>query len=170
MTRTPTFEELFRECRRTAVHLEMRDSYMKLDPAFVDWKAGEVLDPAERWADWHTIVTEAASRDVEVRRARIVSTPVSEYIRFEYDVTDGLNIAAGEEVRWLTRRNATDLALPGNDFWLFDSGLVLVNHFDGEGENMEMELTEDAEVVKLCESAFEAVWKRATPHAQFELA
>ena len=82
-------------------------------------------------------------------------------------MTDGLNIAAGEDVRWLSRRNATDIALPGNDFWLFDSSLVLVNHFDGEGENMEVELTEDPEVAKLCESAFEAVWKRATPHAEF---
>ena len=60
MTRTPTFEELFRDCQRTAVHLEMRDAYMKSDPAFIDWKAGVVLDPAERWADWHAIVTEAA--------------------------------------------------------------------------------------------------------------
>ncbi|MFJ6695761.1 DUF6879 family protein [Streptomyces sp. NPDC091272] len=169
MTRPPTFEELFRDCRRAAVHLEMRDAYMKSDPAFIDWKAGKVLDPAERWGNWHSLVTEATSRGVEVRRARVVSTPVSEYIRFEHDVTDGLNIAAGEAVRWLSRRSATDLALPGNDFWLFDSSLVLVNHFDGEGENMEIELTEDAEMAKLCESAFEAVWKRATPRAEFQL-
>jgi hypothetical protein len=169
MTRIPTFEELFRDCQRTAVHLEMRDAYMKSDQAFIDWKAGESLDPAERWGDWHSIVTEATARGVEVRRARIVSTPVSEYIRFEHAVTDGLNIAAGEDVRWLSRRRASDVALPGNDFWLFDSSLVLLNHFDGEGENMEMELTEDPEAAKLCESAFEAVWKRATPHAEFEL-
>ncbi|MFD8969200.1 DUF6879 family protein [Streptomyces sp. NPDC059568] len=169
MTRTPTFEELFRDCRRTAVHLETRDAYMKSDLAFIDWKAGKTLDPAERWADWHAIVTEATARGVEVRRARIVSTPVSEYIRFEHAVTDGLNIAAGEDVRWLSRRRATVVALPGNDFWLFDSSLVLLNHFDGDGENMEMELTEDPEVAKLCESAFEAVWARATPHAEFEL-
>ncbi|WP_199830081.1 DUF6879 family protein [Streptomyces viridochromogenes] len=170
MTGTPTFEELFHDCQRTAVHLEMRDAYMKSDPAFIDWQAGVVLDPAERWADWHAIVTEAASRGVEVRRARVVSTPVSEYIRFEYDVTDGLNIAAGEDVRWLSRRSATDIALPGNDFWLFDSSLVLVNHFDGDGENMEVELTDAPEVVKLCESAFEAVWRRGTPHAEFQTA
>jgi hypothetical protein len=131
-------------------------------------KAGETLDPAERWADWLGLVTAATSRGVEVRRARIVSTPVSEYIRFEYDVTDGLNIAAGEDVRWLPRRNATDLALPGNDFWLFDSSLVLVNHFDGEGENMEVELMDDPAVAKLCESAFEAAWARATPHTEFQ--
>jgi hypothetical protein len=146
----------------------MRDAYMKSDPAFIDWRAGIALDPAERWGDWHAIVAEATSRSVEVRRARVVSTPVSEYIRFEYDVTDGLNIAAGEDVRWLSRRHATDLALPGNDFWLFDSSLVLVNHFDGDSENMEVELTDDPAVAKLCESAFEAVWARATPHAEFQ--
>ncbi|WP_179120059.1 DUF6879 family protein [Streptomyces tsukubensis] len=167
MTRVPTFEDLFRDCQRTAVHLEMRDAYMKSDPAFIDWRAGKSLDPAERWADWHTLVTAATSRGVEVRRARIASTPISEYIRFEYEVTEGLNIAAGEQVRWLSRREATDIALPGNDFWLFDAQLVLVNHFDGEGENLERELNESPESAKLCETAFDAVWRRATPHAEF---
>ncbi|QES38871.1 hypothetical protein DEJ48_07530 [Streptomyces venezuelae] len=145
----------------------MRDAYMKSDPAFIDWRAGKSLDPAERWADWHTLVTAATSRGVEVRRARIASTPISEYIRFEYEVTEGLNIAAGEQVRWLSRREATDIALPGNDFWLFDAQLVLVNHFDGEGENLELELNESPELAKLCETAFDAVWRRATPHAEF---
>ncbi|WP_331760805.1 MULTISPECIES: DUF6879 family protein [unclassified Streptomyces] len=69
MTRTPAFEDLFRDCQRTAVHLEMRDAYMKSDPAFIDWKAGMTLDPAERWGDWHGIVTKATSRSVEVRRS-----------------------------------------------------------------------------------------------------
>lgn len=82
-------------------------------------------------------------------------------------MTEALNIAAGEQVRWLTRRAATDIALPGNDFWLFDSRLVLVNHFDGEGENLELELSEAPDLAKLCETAFEAVWQRATPHAEF---
>lgn len=108
------------------------------DPAFIDWTAGETLDPDERWADWHALVTEVASRGVEARRARVVSTPVSEYNRFEYEAAKG---AAGEDVRWLSRRDATDIALPGNDFWLFDSSLVLGHHFDGEGENLESELT-----------------------------
>ncbi|MFJ8583587.1 DUF6879 family protein [Streptomyces sp. NPDC093595] len=163
-----TFKELFRDCQRTAVHLEARDAYSKTDSAFVDWKAGKPIDPAERWGAWRSIVSEAVARGVEVRRARIVSTPVSEYIRFEHAVTEGLNIAAGEQVRWLPRRNASDLLLPGNDFWLFDSRLVYLNHFDGEGEPTEPEITENADLAKLCESAFESVWNRATPHAEFE--
>ena len=68
-----------------------------------------------------------------IRRARIVSEPVSEYIRFEYDITF-TNVEAGEDVRWLPRRRASDLLLPGNDFWVFDDRLVLWNHFTGEGE------------------------------------
>ncbi|MFJ2176353.1 DUF6879 family protein [Streptomyces sp. NPDC087851] len=167
MTEIPTFEDLFRDCQESAVHLEMRDAYMKSDPAFISWSAGELLDPAEQWADWHSLVSEATSRGVTVRRARIVSEPISTYVRFEYEVTDGLNISAGENVRWLSRRKATGIALPGNDFWLFDSDRVLVNHFDGDGEILELELTADANVVKLCASAFDSVWERAVPHIEF---
>jgi hypothetical protein len=170
MAGPPRFAELFRECEGTAVHLEMRDAYRRSDPAFVDWKAGIPVNPVTHWAEWFGIVREATRRGVEVRRARIVSTPVSEYIRFEYAVTADLNVAAGEEVRWLSRRRATDLQLPGNDFWVFDSRVVLVNHFDGEADDMNVEFAHDPVLVKLCSSAFESVWDRATPHADFDLA
>ncbi|MEU6549727.1 DUF6879 family protein [Streptomyces sp. NPDC046915] len=169
MATVPTFEELFRDCRESAVHLEMRDSYMKSDPAYVDWAAGVAINPAERWADWLALVSEATSRGVKVRRARIVSEPVSKYIQFEHEVTDGLNIAAGEEVCWLPRRSATGIALPGNDFWLFDSSLLLVNHFDGEGEWLEPFLSTDRREIELCASAFEAVWELGIPHAEYQL-
>lgn len=170
MSTVPTFEELFRDCRESAVHLEMRDSYMKSDPSYVDWAAGIAIDPAERWADWLALVTEATSRGVKVRRARIVSEPVSQYIRFEYEVTNGLNIAAGEEVRWLPRRRTTGIALPGNDFWLFDSALLLVNHFDGNGECLDPVLSTDPQEIKLCADAFESVWQLGIPHTDYELA
>ncbi|MGW2513029.1 DUF6879 family protein [Streptomyces scopuliridis] len=134
------------------------------------WKVlDKEIDAAERWADWLGLVSATTGRGVQVRRARIVSEPVSDYIRFEYEVTDELNIAAGEKVRWLPRRRATDIALPGNDFWLFDESLVLVNHFDGEGDSLEHEVTADPEVAKLCASAFETVWERATPHEKYRL-
>lgn len=169
MTAVPTFEELFRDCRESAVHLEMRDSYMKSDPAYRDWIAGVAFEPAERWADWLTLVSEATSRGVKVRRARVVSEPVSQYIRFEHEVTDGLNIAAGEDVRWLPRRKATGIALPGNDFWLFDGQLIRWNHFAGDGASGGGEISEDPAAAKLCAEAFEAVWDRGVPHDQYEI-
>ncbi len=78
--------ELLRSCERSAVHLEMRDGYMRSDPRFAAWQQGFRYDPADRgtwWGAWHSIVAEACDRGVRIRRARIVSEPVSEYIQFE---------------------------------------------------------------------------------------
>jgi hypothetical protein len=165
----PTVEDLLGLCARSALHLELRDGYMRSDPWFLEWRAGRRYDPADRDSWWHPfnqVVADAVARGVDVRRARVVSEPVSEYIRFEYDLTF-TNVIAGEHVRWLPRRRATDLALPGNDFWLFDGRLVLVNHFTGEGEIAGHEVIEDAALANLCETAFEAVWERAVPHDEF---
>ncbi|MEV6209815.1 DUF6879 family protein [Kitasatospora sp. NPDC051914] len=162
-------DELLRNTQRSAMHLEMRDGYMQDDPAFAAWKAGHRLDPNDRqswWRPWLDVIAEATSRGVEVRRARIVSEPVSEYIRYEYDVTFP-NVAAGEQVRWLPRRNASNIALPGNDFWLFDGKILRWGHFSGDGDSLGGELTEDPAAVKLCAEAFEAVWDRAIPHSQY---
>jgi hypothetical protein len=112
-------------------------------------------------------VREHVARGVRFRRARVVSEPVSDFIRFEYESTAGLNIAAGEEVRWLPRRRASDLCLPGNDFWLFDDRLIRFHYFSGNGEIVEDELCSDPAVISSCAAAFEAVWERAVPHADY---
>ena len=112
------------------------------------------------------MIAQTTGRGIEVRRARIVSEPISEYIRFEYDVTF-TNVAGGEQVRWLPRRRATDLALPGNDFWLFDDRILQINHFSGNGDFTGPELVSDPAVAKLCATAFEAVWERAIPHEEY---
>ena len=100
--------------------------------------------------------------------ARIVSEPVTLYTRYLHAMTP-VNIAAGEEVRWLSRHRASDVALPGNDFWVFDGHAVRFNHFTGDGDwaDPRTSYTEEAGVAKLCVSAFEAVWERATPHERY---
>jgi len=170
----PTFEDWARmmgSCQRSAWHLEMRDSYAVSDEdrAFAAWRAGHRDDPADRdswWRPWLSLVAETTGRGVEVRRARIVSEPVTEYIRFEYDITFG-NVAAGEQVRWLPRRHASALALPGNDFWLLDGERVSFNHFTGDGDVIEWEKSGDPATARLCAAAFEAVWERAIPHEDY---
>lgn len=169
----PTFDELISGCTRSAVHLEMRDAYAVENEreAFAQWRAGVRLDPGDRaswWRPWLDLMTETVARGVVVRRARIIGEPVSEYIRYEHSGTF-TNVAAGELVRWLPRRRASDIALPGNDFWLFDSEWVHWNHFNGDGEWTGEEITNDPGAAKLCTEAFEAVWARATPHDQYEI-
>lgn len=170
---SPTFDELIATCTRSAVHLEMRDSYGVDDEAtdFEHWRAtGERdVDPAsDYWAPWVDLIGQTRARGVTVRRARIVSEPVTEYIRYEHAGTP-VNVAAGEDVRWLPRRRASDLALPGNDFWLFDDEWIHWNHFTGDGASTGAEITHSPEAAKLCANAFEAVWERAIPHDQYAI-
>jgi hypothetical protein len=158
---------LFREAKSTAWHVELRDSYTPYDPDWLDWQAGQRFDPAERWASWSDLVRATVNRKVSVRRIRIVSEPVTDYIRFEYDVTAAHNVAAGEEVRWLPRAKATGLLVPVSDFWVFDGQVVLWNHFAGDGSWVGEEQADDPALAKSCAASFSAAWKRAVPHADY---
>lgn len=165
-----TFADMIAGCHRSALHLEMRDDYTPDDPQYLRWKTDGVIDPTEdRWRQWMGLVAATVARGVTVQRARIVSEPVTDFIRHEYDLTGPMNIAAGEQVRWLPRRRASDLALPGNDFWLFDNHLVRFGFFSGTGDYLGEELTDDPVVVKLCATAFDAVWERAIDHAEYRI-
>ncbi|MGW7706333.1 DUF6879 family protein [Streptomyces sp. NPDC054771] len=169
----PSFAELLDGAQSSAVHLEMRDAYgvaSEID-AVARWReTGEVdTDPdSPNWAPWTGLVRRTVARGVVVRRARIVSEPVSDYIRYEHAGTV-VNIAAGEGVRWLPRRQASNLALPGNDFWLIDGRLIRWNHFTGNGASAPGEVSTDRAAARLCAEAFEAVWQRAVPHSEFKL-
>jgi hypothetical protein len=164
----PPFRELIAATVSSAVHLEMRDYYAP-DEQFAAWKGGTPR-PVPAYPAWYDLVRKHTARGVRFRRARIVSEPVSDYIRFEHEATAGLNVAAGEEVRWLPRSRASDLCIPGNDFWLFDARLIRFHHFDGDGRVVEDELCDDPAVIRMCSVAFDAVWERAIPHADYQLA
>ncbi len=167
--------EPFRAARISAVHLEMRDTYSVGNESgpFDSWRATGAADTdpeSDMWRPWTSLARDLVASGVVMRRARIVSEPVTEYIRYEHAGTD-VNLAVGEQVRWLPRHRASDIALPGNDFWLFDGSTVVFNYFTGDGDWAEpgTETRTDPSVVKLCEEAFEAVWRRAIPHQDYEI-
>jgi hypothetical protein len=97
---------------------------------------------------------------------RVVSEPLADYIRFEYEST-ALNVAAGEQVRWLPRRRGAGLLVPLNDYWVLDDRLVRFGYFAGNGDFLGDELTDDPAIAKACTEAFEAVWERAIPHDEY---
>ncbi|GAA0457455.1 DUF6879 family protein [Streptomyces stramineus] len=167
------FSNLIRSVQESAVHLEMRDGYGVDNEieGFAAWKQGHRLNPDDRaswWRPWLDLVQEVTAKGVLIRRARIISEPVSDYIAFEHSGTF-TNLAAGEQIRWLPRRSASDLALPGNDFWLFDGRLVQFNIFDGDGRWVHTDQTEAPAVAAFCTSAFEAVWERGIPHEKYTI-
>ena len=166
MAKVPPFSELIAATTRSAVHLELRDSYDPDTPQYPEWLAGTPR-PVPANQEWYDFVREHTARGVRFRRARIVSEPLSDYIRFEHEATAGLNVAAGEEVRWLPRRLGVGLCVPVNDYWVFDDRLVRFGYFAGDGTYLDDELTDEPEVVRTCAEAFEAVWELAIPHADY---
>jgi len=163
------FPELLRACTSSAVHLEMRDGYTPDDPWFQAWLAGDREDFQRRLTrPWLDLIREVTTRGVQVRRARVVSEPASDYIRFEHATTDS-NASAGEDIRWLPRHLATGLLLPANDYWVFDGQRAQFNYFSGAGQFLETRTGDDPAIVKQCAAAFEAVWERAFSHQDYQL-
>jgi len=157
--------------RSEAVHLEMHDTYatdIEKD-RFTTWLNGEALDPeseAQWWRPWFELMTRNNEAGKRLRRLRIVSEPVTDYIRFEWLDAAQL-VAAGEDVRWLPRRKVSTILLPGNDFWMFDRRTVAFTHFSGDGHVLDHEVTTNPDIVAGCTEAFEQAWAIAIPHNQY---
>lgn len=167
------WDQLLTSCERSASHLEMRDWYAaddekeRFERFLATGRRDHAAEAAER-RGWLDVIRRITSSGVGVRRARIMSEPVTDYIRFEWHGARP-SIEAGEDLRWLPRRLASGIALPGNDFWLLDERIAMFNHFSGDGVPLGQEITRDAATVELCRAAFETVWKLAIPHSEYEL-
>ncbi len=157
--------------RREAVHLEMRDVYatnIERD-RFRTWLRGEPLDSeaeAEWWRPWFELMKRNSEAGKTLRRLRIVSEPLTDYIRFEWLDAAQL-VCAGEDVRWLPRRNTSKLLLPGNDFWMFDREVIAFTHFSGDGHVLDHQMTTEPTIVAACARAFDEAWKLAIPHREY---
>ena len=168
---TPVTDEEFDELlhrgfEREALHLEMRDAYgtaVEL-PHMAKWAAG-VPDGLEWLQAWCTMLREHVKAGRSVRRARIVSEPLSDYQRWSRSIAWPM-VEAGEDIRWVPRRLVSSVALPGNDFYLFDDRLAVFLLYAGSGLAMGKLSSAGPADLRLCRSAFEAVWSFSIPHRE----
>jgi hypothetical protein len=159
--------KLFESFEREALHLELRDFYDTGDLEKVErWKSGKHDDL--KWLDpWCDRVREGIAQGKAYRRACVVSEPLSDYQKWAYSITQP-NLDAGEDVRWVPRRRTSTIALPGNDFWLFDDSAVVFGIFGGDGNVVERQLSTEPEVIRFCRSAFDAVWAVSILHSEYK--
>lgn len=160
--------ELINSFQREALHLEMRDSYGTAAeiPHLAKWEAGEPDDTG--WLQpWFDRVRAATQAGKVFRRARIVSEPVSDYQKWVLKDSH-LFVEAGEDIRWVPRNRVSAVALPGNDFWLFDDRVVVFLIFAGHGRVVDRQKASDPAAVELCRTAFDAVWKLSIPDSEYK--
>jgi hypothetical protein len=90
----------------------------------------------------------------------VFEDPPTEYQRWER-WAGKWNIAAGEHIRYMTRRRALAVGLPLEDWWLLDSARVVRTKFDERGLPLDSEIVEDpATVTQHC-----ARWDLAVRHS-----
>ena len=160
---------LLSSAHRTAFHLEQRDAWQRFTDADRDSYDGFLATGAADVGimdDWCTLVREAVARGVEFRRLRIISEPVTDYIRWEHALT-ATNVAAGEQVRWLPRSQCMDLPVVPVDFWIVDSRLVRFGLFSGDGAIAGHQVRDEPGISKLVAESLEQAWGRGIPHSDY---
>lgn len=162
------FQDLTASIRRSAVHLETRDAYGTETelPHMAKWAAGEP-DDLDWLQGWCTKVRDHVANGSTVRRAKIVSEPLSDYQRWAYTLV-GPMVDAGEDIRWVPRRKVSSILIPGNDFYVLDDELVVFLHYAGSGLNIALTTSTDPADVDRCRTAFEQVWALSIPHRDYK--
>jgi hypothetical protein len=162
------FGRLLTRFEHMAIHMEMRDAYgttVEL-PHMAKWVAGKP-DDLEWLQGWCATLRGHVTAGKSVRRARVVSEPLSDYQRWSYSIAHPM-VEAGEDIRWVRRSLVSSIAFPGNDYYLFDDRLIVFLLYAGNGLAVDRVSSTDPADIRLCRSAFEAVWPLAIPHGEYQ--
>ncbi|MFE7671358.1 DUF6879 family protein [Streptomyces albidoflavus] len=159
------FRRLFETFQHTAWRLETRGGYAsdREDPDYQEFLATGSA-PCDLNEPWFVNIKAQTEAGKTVGRVRIADKPMTTGQRFLLDYSR-YNAAVGEDIRYLWREDAADL--PAEDFWIFDSRLVALLHFDDADNIVNIELiTEPAEVVRYA-IVRDAAMHHAIPFDQF---
>jgi hypothetical protein len=161
------FAEMFEEYEHTAWRLETRGRYLS-DTEDESFEGFTRTGTAEWEPDdpWLVARRNDAAQGKRFERVRIVDNPPTLGQRYLLD-SARWNIGAGEDIRNLWRKDAEKLKLPEEDFWLFDSRVIALLHFDNDDRLTEVELITDPVKVLLACQVRDAAWHHATPNREF---
>lgn len=141
------FADLVLGFEHTAFRLETRDRYnepseTEIVRRFLD--TGELDD--SYMTDWIEELAPRIASGQRMQRVRVVSEPHSDYTRFGLALA-AHNTTAGEDIRYLPRRQADGLGLPRYDFWLIDSTTLLLLRFGDDDLLLGADVVSDPAVV-----------------------
>lgn len=151
---------------RDAFRLETREHYREAeeDEPLRRFLAGQ---PDYAWnQEWAAMIRHRTMRGQRMSRVRVVAEPHSDYTRFGIDLAR-VNVAAGEDIRYLPRPRAAVLDLPRHDFWLIDSHTVAILHFGDDDTLTGAEVRTDPAAVEQHRRWRTVAWAAAMPLAQY---
>jgi hypothetical protein len=157
------FERLFDAFRRTAWRLECQGTYDEPEERepLRRFLAGEPDDLA--WfADWPIWIREQREAGRTIGRVRMLTDPLTDYLRFELSITPPA-VEAGEDIRFIDQQKFDSLAIPREDFWIFDDTTVALLHF-GDGGVTGAEIITNPDRVASFRDRLRCTWDAAVPY------
>ncbi|MBW8794842.1 MAG: hypothetical protein JF597_14910 [Streptomyces sp.] len=162
------FDRLFTQFKHTAWRLETRRRYASDETTgtYAQFTRGEPVNWDGVDAAWCAERREQTALGKRFERVRVIDSPPTAGQLYLLD-NARRNSAVGERIFNLWRQDADRLALPAEDFWLFDSRLVARLNFDAADNLLNVELiTEPAAVLRYVQ-ARDAAMHLAVPYDQF---
>lgn len=136
---------------------------------FKTWKKDKsIVNKAFR--DWFHLLEKTKKRQVTMQRVRIITLPLSEYLKYEVDVWKQ-SAKKGEQIFFLESKLYQELIkqlqLKPKDFWLFDNNRVILFHYNKKGNFLKEELVQNKKTIKQYENFKEILLERSLPLKKF---
>ncbi|WP_280261259.1 DUF6879 family protein [Nocardia wallacei] len=167
-----TANKLLAMAQRRAFHLEVEDEHTvsNENEPMRRWRAGlPPLDPDNYppdWKRWEDLADVTTARGVALQRVRVITEPMTEYIRFLHAVTDR-NQAHGEDIRWMPRHGVDASEITADEWWLLDEAALAWTLFDEQGDFAGFAVTRDSVEVARAVEIRDALWAKAVPHDEY---
>jgi hypothetical protein len=137
---------------------------------FARYLAGEPGPDMTRKGPWMDQIRSEVARGMHTYRVHVVTGPLSDYLRFEFEWGYTHNAAAGEHIRILDltdpRRPPGVPDLVDEDFWLIEEAHGIRMHYDPEGRFTGAELVDEQTVARY-RRARAAAWGAAVPFDEY---
>jgi hypothetical protein len=140
------FGRLFETFEWTAFRLETLAVYDVSEEReeFADFLAGGPLPAKSADNPWVRSMTDHGK---QVSRVHVLSSPLSDYLRYELAWYPG-NVAAGESIGIIDLARQNVSGLPDHDFWLFDDARVYRMHYTEAGQFIGGQLLPDSRLAE----------------------
>jgi hypothetical protein len=126
-------------------------------PEMAEWLSTGTIVDIPGMPEWCTLVTNTTRCGVTIRRVRALSSPITDYLRWEMAVAQAINIPAGEDIRVIDATAPGRESLPADDFWIIDDTVVIVE-FDSSHDMSGIECLSDSAHVAIYHDHMETAW------------
>lgn len=164
------FQALLARFERSAWRLELQGWYDEPDESelLAQWLAdGDPLPTLNWFADWPEWIAKQVAAGKRFERVRVLTDPLTDYLRWQLDVITEPALAAGEDIRLLPAAVAAKLELGAADFYILDDRQVVVLDFD-QGRVIGARLLDAAAELDTFRAIRATAWDHAVEFGEYD--